>query len=122
MRIIVDECVSCDLPCINCGRKHVERIVCDCCEEPLDWDGISGIEYHGKELCEECAKQELIVDFFDTIEKKRAFYRVPEVNPDEFPCDIDELTHDELLEYMEREDVEVIAKAAGIQLTKIKEN
>ena len=112
MRRIENECVCCDLPCIDCGRKAVERVYCDVCDEELDfWEG--GIEYEGDELCPACAKQKLIDCFFDTVEKKRAFYR-EWVKDDELPEDLDVLTNDELLEIMNDEEFDLLATAADV--------
>lgn len=49
MKQIENDCVGCDLPCINCGRDKVEHFYCDKCgeEETL-------YEYDGEELCEDC--------------------------------------------------------------------
>ncbi len=54
MMKIENHCNCCDLPCIDCGRKHVEVYYCDkCdpkCEEPLE----EVYESEGEELCEAC--------------------------------------------------------------------
>lgn len=49
MEIIQNDCCDCDLPCVDCGRKHAKHYTCDNCgaEETL-------YEYKGEQLCEEC--------------------------------------------------------------------
>ena len=50
-----DECVSCDIPCISCGRKHVPVLTCDECGEEVE----ELYKYEGQELCEECVLESL---------------------------------------------------------------
>lgn len=50
---VENHCVECDLPCINCGRKHVEVRVCDECDEYADYITSSG------DFCEECLMKAL---------------------------------------------------------------
>lgn len=47
-----DDCVCCDLPCINCGRKHAPHWYCDECEDELDPDDL--YDFDGEMLCENC--------------------------------------------------------------------
>lgn len=60
MRRIEDHCVCCDLPCINCGRRNVEVIYCDDCE---DSDCEKMFNYNGRELCYDCAKKAIFNDY-----------------------------------------------------------
>ena len=112
MRRIENECVCCDLPCIDCGRKAVERIYCDQCGEEIGyWD--VGIEYDGEELCTACTENKLIDRFFDTVEKKRAFYR-EWYREEDLPEDLDNLTNEELLDIMSDEEFDFLATAADV--------
>lgn len=60
MKKFADECVSCPLPCIGCGLKHVEYHVCDSCgrEIPL-------LYFEGGELCADCIKKMLVYSGLD---------------------------------------------------------
>jgi hypothetical protein len=51
---IVDECYSCDLPCIDCGMKHVKYYLCDMCGEELPI-----FEFDGGEYCAKCIEKQL---------------------------------------------------------------
>lgn len=31
-----NECVGCDLPCVDCGRKRIAHMYCDSCGEEAD--------------------------------------------------------------------------------------
>ena len=59
MRKAVNNCVCCDLPCVNCGRRHEEVFICDNCEEEKDVLYL----YDNKEICEGCLKAKLISEF-----------------------------------------------------------
>ena len=48
---IENHCVHCDIPCTNCGLKHVEVYYCDKCKEEIDGDVYDDGE---QELCERC--------------------------------------------------------------------
>ena len=61
MMRIENECVCCDLPCINCGRKHVEVYYCDTCQVELDEEKY---RYNGYEFCFECFVREVVEDYF----------------------------------------------------------
>lgn len=45
-----NDCVSCDIPCCNCGLKHNPHFYCDECEEEVD----ELYAYNGQQVCEEC--------------------------------------------------------------------
>lgn len=36
MIIEQNDCVGCDLPCVDCGLKHAQHRVCDGCREETD--------------------------------------------------------------------------------------
>ena len=57
MRRIEDDCVNCDIPCCNCGLKHVEHIYCDNCGEELTEDEL--YQLYDSEYCEECYGKEI---------------------------------------------------------------
>lgn len=112
MRTIENECVCCDLPCIDCGRKHVEVVRCDCCEIDLRnaFSGFDGVEIDGEELCYSCAKELLIEKYYYSAKRKRDFYRYSGIDDEEFLAELDEMTNDQLKEVMMQEDFEVIAE------------
>lgn len=50
---IENDCVCCDLPCIDCGRKRTPHYYCDRCKQE------AGLYIYGdEELCEECLLKE----------------------------------------------------------------
>ena len=55
MKIIENECVSCDLPCMGsaCPYQNVTRYYCDRCEEETTL-----YYYDGEELCVDCLIKE----------------------------------------------------------------
>lgn len=55
-----NHCVGCDIPCINCGLKHVPVCRCDICDMSED----SLHEYDDKQLCDDCIEN-LISVFYD---------------------------------------------------------
>lgn len=48
-----NHCYCCDLPCMDCGRKHVAVGYCDVCKDEAE----KLYEYAGKEMCEDCMKE-----------------------------------------------------------------
>lgn len=117
MRRIENDCVSCDLPCIDCGRKHVEHVYCDCCDAPLDtFYGYDGVDLEGDELCYECAKAALIDKYYPTREKMQAFFTHGEgVDDDIFMEEImsPDTKTDEIRAAMMDEDFDIIAEDCG---------
>lgn len=118
MRTIENECVSCDLPCIDCGRKHVERVYCDCCGESLETcAGYYGVELEGEELCFDCAKNALINKYYPTREKMQSFFlkAAGEIDDDIFIEEIasEETDTDEIRAAMMDEGFEIIAEDCG---------
>lgn len=106
-----DECVQCDIPCIDCGRKHVERLICDECEDFLEsWIGVRGVSYKGKDLCYDCFRRELINEFLNTNEKKLNFLRALPITTFAEPDWFEEATTDEIIEAVYDEDYDVIAE------------
>ena len=59
---IENRCVGCALPCINCGLKHVEVVVCDtdCCDEEAVYRTEEG------DLCQDCI-DDLLDSQWDTL-------------------------------------------------------
>lgn len=47
-----NDCVSCDLPCVNCGLKHNPHLYCDGCGDEVE----ELYKVDCEELCEECLK------------------------------------------------------------------
>ena len=45
-----NDCVSCDIPCVNCGRKRVKHLYCDRCSDDVEELYLYGHD----ELCKEC--------------------------------------------------------------------
>ena len=54
MKVKVNNCVDCDLPCmIFCPlRDNSYEYICDECGEAVDADDL--YEYDGKEICKDC--------------------------------------------------------------------
>lgn len=52
MKKIFDECVCCDIPCVNCGRKETERYFCDYCGEEIDYTQLR--EDREMDICPDC--------------------------------------------------------------------
>lgn len=50
-----NDCVGCDLPCIDCGRKHKPHMYCDSCGEETDvlYHMIDSA-YDSQYICKEC--------------------------------------------------------------------
>ena len=72
MRKTVNNCVCCDLPCINCGRKHEEIFICDNCKE----ESIKLYLYENEEICEECLKENLIFEFILAVNIEEAIKNI----------------------------------------------
>ena len=53
----LDECVSCDLPCLGsaCPNRRVPHLYCDKCDEEVD----ELYHYNGEQWCIECIKKDL---------------------------------------------------------------
>lgn len=56
-----NDCVCCDVPCSNCGRKHTPITVCDYCGKEITRDGY---KFEGEDFCPDCLSQYLINRFF----------------------------------------------------------
>ena len=55
---IEDNCVCCDLPCVNCGRKHEKVLYCDECGDSFE----TCYNYKGQDLCEDCFLRQVFID------------------------------------------------------------
>lgn len=58
----INECYDCPIPCINCGRKHMEVRICNYCQD-------SGADYQidGEDICEACLQEKIIDDLKDIL-------------------------------------------------------
>lgn len=54
MKQIENDCVSCDIPCIDCGRKRTPHYYCDDCEDEFEPEALFFYEDTDEELCVEC--------------------------------------------------------------------
>lgn len=52
---IENDCVGCDLPCIDCGRRRTPHYYCDECG-----DETHIYEFDDEELCIECIEKRLV--------------------------------------------------------------
>lgn len=68
---IENNCVCCDIPCVNCGRKHEEVWYCDKCEEYVDERHPLYDDGNGNEICFECFKEELNQIYCDDCDCER---------------------------------------------------
>lgn len=57
MRRIENDCVCCEIPCRDCGLKHVEHFYCDNCGEELTEDEL--YQLYDSDYCEECCEKEI---------------------------------------------------------------
>jgi hypothetical protein len=53
---IENDCVCCDIPCIDCGRKRTPHYYCDKCKEET-----TIYEYEDGQYCIDCIKEKLTV-------------------------------------------------------------
>ena len=63
MKVYENDCVSCDLPCIDCGRRRSPHWYCDQCEEEYQPDRL--YDYDGEDLCKDC-----LATRFQTVEER----------------------------------------------------
>lgn len=55
----LDECVCCDIPCIDCGRKRTPHFYCDRCGKEIDAEGYESFKTEwGEYLCDSCEQEE----------------------------------------------------------------
>lgn len=52
-----DDCVCCDIPCINCGRRETPYYYCDKCGEECQPNEM--YEYEDMQLCVDCLLKEV---------------------------------------------------------------
>ena len=52
MKRIENDCVCCDLPCVDCGAKRTPHWYCDRCKAEFDADEL--YDYYDEELCVDC--------------------------------------------------------------------
>jgi hypothetical protein len=57
--VIENNCVDCQLPCINCGRKHQEVVKCD----QGRCDNYASYNVDGEDYCDECLEDFLLKCF-----------------------------------------------------------
>lgn len=93
-----NHCYCCDLPCINCGRKHIAVSYCDSCKEESE----KLYEYADKEMCEDCLREAITKEVLSGgIDEINSFFQktliVREGNKYYFSDDVDK----ELCDYEE---------------------
>jgi hypothetical protein len=61
MKKLVNDCVSCDLPCLGsaCSLRNRVTWICDRCESEVGVDCDALYEYDGEQLCGECVLESL---------------------------------------------------------------
>ena len=103
---IINECVQCDLPCIDCGRKRVEALFCDCCDLQIN----DGYRFEGEDYCESCLLELIIKRYFDSREAIENFYRATGAIEDE----ISNLSYEEMINDLTIGDLDDLIKYLGI--------
>jgi hypothetical protein len=98
MRKIENDCCGCDLPCVNCGRKHVEHIYCDHCKQDIGDEGY--VVYENEELCYYCFVELLVAIFLKTKDEKRNFLLkfYEQSNDPDLETDITDMTEEEMVD------------------------
>ena len=51
-----NDCVGCPQGCINCGRRSVQHLYCDKCDEEYDAEDLYDVD--GEMLCIDCIKMQ----------------------------------------------------------------
>lgn len=81
--VIENNCVDCQLPCINCGRKHQEVVKCDAdyCDNYAHYT-VSGAD--DGDYCRDCLEDLLLTVFKDLslneqIDVLRDYIKVQEI-------------------------------------------
>ena len=118
----VDECVCCDLPCVNCGLRNVERLYCDECEHEIE------DEYYdldGEDVCPDCLSSLLIEEYLKSRSVRHGYYTFALNLDDSFTKEeIEKLTKefdkkdDEAqIKELYNEELDIIAEFLGFKLT-----
>lgn len=106
MRKIINECVQCDLPCIDCGRKHVEALFCDRCNLQIN----DGYRFEGEDYCEYCLLDLIIKRYFDSREAIEKFYNsIGALNEED-----GNFSYDEMINDLNVDDLDDLIKYLGI--------
>jgi len=119
----VDECVCCDLPCIDCGRKNVERVYCDVCDEMI---GDVYYEVDGEDLCPDCVTSVLISRYLNTSSLRKDYYEYSLKCDDSFTereiedsvRRFESLNEENQFAELYQEDSEMIAEFAEVDIKK----
>lgn len=115
MRKILNDCVCCDLPCIDCGRKHVEHIFCDCCEVEI---GLDGFSYKNGEFCLDCLHKLLINEFLKGTAARRCYLK--SLGDDADYCGwVDSLSDEDLEKELLDQDIESLINDFDVEVNEI---
>lgn len=114
----INECVGCDIPCINCGRKHVERLFCDTCDLDIEF----GYRFEGEDYCPACLIELIKKRYFDTKETAENFLNFlyqdcPWLREEP---NFEEASYEELLNLIDEADLDKAISYLGIAARPIK--
>lgn len=112
----INECVSCDIPCIDCGRKHVEKLFCDTCDLDIDF----GYRFEGEDYCSACLINLIKKRYFDTKEAAENFIRFVYEDRPWWIDNLEDTSYEELLSLIDEIDLNKTISYLGIAARPIK--